>query len=128
MRKEINEMIIKNRKNYMIALAVSVVGTIVYFLGGAIIDIGIWEIVLIAAIVASIMCGSLSVYVSLIKASFSNKGGGLTIFSLPFIIFKWMWKLLLIFFAITIGLVLLIGFPGVYAIIAYFKFRDELED
>lgn len=120
-------MIIKNRKNYMIALTVSVVGTIVYFLGSAIIDIGIWGLALLAAIIASIMCGSLSVYVSLVKASF-RKRGGITILTVPFIIIKWMWKLLLIFWAITLGLVFLIGFPGVYAIIAYFKFRDELED
>lgn len=120
-------MIIKNRKKYMISLAVSVVGTIVYFLGVSIIDSGIWGIALIAAIIASIMCGSLSVYVSLVKASF-RKRGGVTILTLPFIIFKWMWRLLLIIWAVGLGLACLVGFPGVYAIIAYFKFRDELED
>lgn len=117
-------MFIKNKKIYLICLLISWVGSLLYFVGVSLIDTDIWFIAVLIAAIAGIICGSLGVYWSLIKAA--CKKGNPFILSVPgFFIYLFL-KGVLIVWAIGLGLIALIMFPGVFATIAWFRNKDYL--
>ena len=124
-------MFIKNKKIYLISLLISCVGTIVYwafsfFVRANSIGDTILSIILVISAIAGVVCGSLSVYLSLVKASF-RKSDTVCLSFVGMIIHAFL-KLLLIVWAITLGLIFCFAIPGVYALIAWYRHRDELED
>lgn len=124
-------MFIKNKRIYLISLLISCIGTAIFWVVSFFLRTSsIWDtiisIILLIAAIAGVLCGSLSVYWSIVKASFHKSD---IVFLSPVgIVVHLFLKLLLIVCAIGIGLILCLAIPGVYALIAWYRHRDELED
>ncbi len=119
-------MFIKNKKRYLISLAVSWVGMIIYYVGAELVkSTDIWFIALFAAIIAGALCGSFDVYLSLVKFVFKKRSKVVILF-LPWLIMYFMLKVMLASVILSFGLLFWLAFPGVYALIAWFKHHDEL--
>ena len=125
-------MLIKDKKNYLICLLVSVLGTIMMWVINSIGsgNNSIWgvlaSIIMVLSIVAGILCGALGVYWSLVKCTFGKSS--VTILFLPWLLIYWGLRLCLIIFVAIIGIGIFAFFPGVFAIIAFLKYRNELVD
>lgn len=117
-------MFIKNKKIYLICLLISWVGSLLYFVGIELFDSDIWFIALLIATIAGAICGSLSIFWSLIKAACKRRAS--LVLSLPFFIIYLFLKGILILWAIGLGLLCCVVFPGVFATIAWFKNKDYL--
>lgn len=110
-------MYIKNRKVFLICMLVSIVGTILAFVGLKVswqgFIGGICNLIIVLGILGSLLCGALGIIGSLFKG----------------IVNFFLFKIVGVLFA-----VLLIGpicavwlfVPGVFAVIGYFKHKDEL--
>lgn len=124
-------MFIRNKRIYLISLLISCIGTAIFWVVSFFLRTSsVWDtiisIILLIAAIAGVLCGSLSVYWSIVKASFHKSD---IVFLSPVgIVVHLFLKLLLIVCAIGIGLILCLAIPGVYALIAWYRHRDELED
>lgn len=124
-------MFIKNKRIYLISLLISCIGTAIFWVVSFFLRTSsIWDtiisIILVIAAIAGVLCGSLSVYLSIVKAAFHRSD---TVYLSPVgMVIHLFLKLLLIVCAIGIGLILCLAIPGVYALIAWYRHRDELED
>lgn len=121
-------MFIKNKKIYLICLLISCIGTVIYWGLGLITNNDIVNIIihtiLALSAIAGLLCGSLCIYGVLVKTAFRK--GNPTILSLPGYFIYLFLKLLLILWALTLGLVCCFAFPGIYALVAWFRYRDQL--
>lgn len=124
-------MFIRNKRIYLISLLISCIGTAIFWVVSFFLRTSsVWDtiisIILLIAAIAGVLCGSLSVYWSIVKASLHKSD---IVFLSPVgIVVHLFLKLLLIVCAIGIGLILCLAIPGVYALIAWYRHRDELED
>lgn len=117
-------MFIKNRKIYLVSLCVSCAGTALFWLNEYVFKIDfldyITEPLYFCAIAAGIICGSIGAFWSIIRWAF----GISTRFSVSFVGFFCALAAALMLGAV--GLAAFLGFPGAFALLAWFWHRDEL--
>ena len=110
-------MYIRNRKIFLICMLVSIVGTILAFVGMYVPWDGfignVCDLIIVLGIISSLLCGALGVVGSVFKGIIN------------FFVFKIIGLLIaLILSGFIIGIWLFI--PGVFAVIGYFRHADEL--
>lgn len=126
---------IKNAKVYKICLIVTVLTNILAIIMAITLQnvenflsfLGI--LFYMISIVGGIGCGSLRIIGAIIKNMFSKKektGISLVIFSLPFLICKWILKIWIKFVCLVCAIVFPVILPCISAPIAFYKYKDEL--
>lgn len=110
-------MFVRNRKVFLICMLISIVGTILAFVGLFVPWHGfignVCDCIIVLGIISSLLCGALGVVGSIFKGIIN------------FFVFKIVGLLIaLIFSGIIIGIWLFI--PGVFALIGYFRHTNEL--